>query len=292
MKQSNILQLSKRINQLFSNIEKGIKYIIYQPLKVKYLMNRFLHGIFFISYPKCGRTWVRTLMGKSLCDKYNLDERLILDTQKLFKISGLRPILFTHDNSSLLKGYKYFELSKQKYEYSPNKIIFLIRNIKDVLVSSYFQATKRVQQFEGNISEFIRDDRFGVKKVITFYNIWYQNMNIPRKFLLIRYRDLHKNPIRIVKKMLRFIGLEKIDSKTIKKAVEFSKFENMKKLEKKNYFNNGRMNPINKNDPNSYKVRKGKIEGYKSELNKDDIKYINEIIEKIGCPFQKLCEIE
>lgn len=124
------------------------------------------HGInvYIISYPKCGRTWLRILIGKYLCDKYKLSEDFMLDTYTLTSKAGILKTKFTHDVSSLVAGYDYRKLKWDKSIYRDKKVIFLIRNIKDVLVSAYFHATKRKNLFHGSISEFIRSNQYGVKK--------------------------------------------------------------------------------------------------------------------------------
>src|SRR3990172_11645288 len=74
------------------------------------------------------------------------------------------------------------------------KVIFLVQNVKDILVSFYFQVTKREGNYTGNISDFIRSDLYGIKKILTFYNIWHENRTVPKEFLRFRYEDMHKNP--------------------------------------------------------------------------------------------------
>jgi hypothetical protein len=44
--------------------------------------------------------------------------------------------------------------------------------------------------------------------------------------------------------------------------VEFAAFENLKRLEASNFFKNSRLSPTNPDDPDSFKVRRGKVGGY------------------------------
>ena len=48
----------------------------------------------------------------------------------------------------------------------------------------------------------------------------------------------------------------------IEEAVEFAAFENLKQLERSNFFNNSRLAPRDPDDPDSFKVRRGKVGGY------------------------------
>src|SRR5262245_55186961 len=50
-----------------------------------------------VSFPKCGRTWLRVMVGKALCDRYGLDESVMLDEFKVTEAAGIIPTLYTHD---------------------------------------------------------------------------------------------------------------------------------------------------------------------------------------------------
>lgn len=240
---------------------------------------------YIVSFPKCGRTWLRVLVGKAICEKFNFADELLIDTYLITSKSGLLRTEVTHDHSSIIEGLRYHELSANKSEYKKKKVIFLVRGIKDVLVSCYFQATKRVGGYSGDISDFIRDDRFGVMKIITFYNIWHDNMSTPKDFLLIRYEDLHENPGKILSATLKFIGLDALEDDITRKAVEFAGFKNMRELEKADFFGRSSMRAGDNADEESYKVRRGVVAGYDSYLSSDDIEFIEEVTREKGCPF-------
>lgn len=241
--------------------------------------------VYIISYPKCGRTWLRVMIGKVLCEKYNLPEDLLLDTYTLTKKAGTLRTKFTHDVSSLAAGRDYRTLKPDKTAYKDKKVIFLVREIKDVIVSAYFHATKRKKLFKGSISEFIRSNKYGVKKIVTFYNIWHANMDVPQDFLLVKYEDIHSDTKDMLRKVLNFIGVKDTPESVIENAVAFAKLENMKKFEKGKVFKGSKMTPGDETDPESFKVRKGKIGGYSEYLSAEDIKYIDDVIKEMGCPF-------
>jgi len=241
---------------------------------------------YIISYPKCGRTWLRVLIGKALCTKFNIPENLLLKTYDLTARAGILRTQMGHDGAPLKTGISYHLLRFNKRAFRRKKVIFLIRDIKDVLVSSYFQATKRINKFDGNISDFIRRDEYGVKKIVTFYNIWHENRNIPREFMLLRYEDMQSNTEDALSKVLKFLGAGDVEKSIVEKAVSYASFSNMKQMEKNKSF--GKYNiltPKNENDDESYKVRRGVIGGYKDYLSDDDINYIDNMISEMGCPF-------
>lgn len=240
---------------------------------------------YIISFPNSGRTWLRILIGKTLCEKFGFSDDMMIDTYKITSKSGILRTQFIHDYSSIIEGYSYHELPTDKSEYSGKKVIFLVRDIKDVLVSHYYQATKRVGSYNGNVSDFIRHERYGAMKIITFYNIWYDNMSKPRDFLLVRYEDMHNSTGKILVSVMSFLGLDNIDEGIIRTSVEFANFNNLKNLEKEDYFQSDKIRPTDSQDNESYKVRRGHMGGYTSYLSKADIDYIDELIKRFGCPF-------
>ncbi len=261
---------------------------VYDALKIRFLRSKVVPrdtDVYIISYPKSGRTWLRVLIGKAVCLRYGLPDDLMLDTYRLTAAAGLLRTRFTHDYSEILTGIPYTALPTQRSEYAGKKVIFIAREIKDLLVSSYFQATKRTGKFDGPISDFIRTDKFGVKKVVTFYNIWHNNRHIPSEFVLLSYEAMHRNPADALVKTLCALSADGIDSATVEQAVEFARFDNMKKMEVDGYFNDPKMRPGDTNDEESFKVRKGRIGGYREYLGQEDIRFIDHTVEEIGCPF-------
>ena len=259
---------------------------IYNIFKESY--NHFKTDVFIISFPKSGRTWLRLLIGKALCYNFGIPDENMLDTFSITTGAGILRSRFTHDKSSHGFGYSYYNLPTDKSKYKKKKVVFLCRNIKDLIVSCYFQATKRIGKYECSISDYIRNERYGVKKVATFYNIWHNNMEIPESFLFIRYEDLHRNPEEVLTKVLSFIGLKGIESHVIKKAIDFASFSNMKRMEMNGFFNSPVMRPGENKDKESYKVRRGVVGGYSAYLTKEDVIYIDQRIDEMGCPFEHM----
>jgi hypothetical protein len=240
---------------------------------------------YIISYPKSGRTWLRLLLGKALCDQLALPEENIIDTYQLTAVPGVLRTHFTHDYADIRLGYPYYRLPTNKSPYARTKVIFLIRDMRDTLVSSYFQATKRVNRFHGPITNFVRDDRFGINKIVTFYNLWQQNQRVPSEFMLLRYEELHQDPANTLRRTLHFMNVTSVDEQVIQTAVAFASFDNMKKMESSRMFANDKMRPGTTQDADSFKVRQGRIGGYTQHLSPDDLHYIQQQIIETGCPF-------
>ncbi len=238
--------------------------------------------VYFISYPKSGRTWLRVMMGKALCDRYGLPEPLLLKTYRLTGKAGLPRTRWWHDGSDLAFAHPYQRMSAGKRRYRNKNVVVLVRNVKDVLVSSYFQATKGVHTFQGSISEFIRDDRFGARKVLTFYNQWYLARSVPRAFHVFRYEDLHRDTRGTLAGALGIVGAQGIDDGILAAAIEYGRFDKMKDIEQGKVFDNPVLRVKNDQDPESFKVRRGVVRGYVDYLSEDDIRYIDGVIAEVG----------
>jgi hypothetical protein len=238
--------------------------------------------ILVISYPKSGRTWLRVLLGKALCLQYGLTADSILDTLAITAAAGLPRADFSHDGTDLHDALDHAALSEDKGAYRHRKVIFLARDVRDVLVSSYFEATKRADLFdankrslfEGTLSEFVRSPIFGVRKVAVFYDIWARNRAVPKDFLLVHYEQLRVAPGELLQRVLRFIGADDVARSHIAEATSFGSFANMRRLEKADMFDDPRLRPGDPSDPESYKVRRGVVGGYIDYLASDDIVHV------------------
>ncbi len=244
--------------------------------------------VYLISYPKCGRTWLRLMLGRAIARHFSLPE----NEDILFLRWKSRPhpqipmITVVHEDRPMLKTPDELEKSKAKYQHK--KVIFLSRDPRDVIVSSFFEMKKRGRLFgenpyesrspvfEGDLKEFIDRKVGGFDTILRYYNIWAENRHIPRDFLLVRYEDLKSNPHHELRRILDFLGLQAIDSATVAEAVAFASFENMRKMEAEGRFRSGMLNPAEKDDQDSYKTRKGRVGGFAEYLSEVEIERLNQ----------------
>src|SRR5258708_31119145 len=112
----------------------------------------------FVSYPKSGRSWIRYILVQ-------------LDIEK--------QIVFHHDRFEFSDGAKVphnFNLDERLQQYSRvEKLVYLERDPRDVMVSLFFQVTGRMKdvfEYKGSLSEFLRDDYFGAHNLKLFRKMW------------------------------------------------------------------------------------------------------------------------
>ncbi len=241
--------------------------------------------VWIISYPKSGRTWLRVLLGKALCDWRALDESVLLNTEHVCAAAGLARTQFTHDGSEMRLGLRYTELEADKSAYRDKKVVLLVRDVKDTLTSAYFQATRRLGVFQGPISEFIRSDVYGSRKLLTFYQQWFQARETPKELLVIRYEQIHEDALSILRFVIEFIGFVAVPQEILESAVAFSGFRNLRQMEAQNHFRSSVLAPGDPADPQSFKLRQGKLGSYREHFSDSDISYVDSEIARFGCAF-------
>lgn len=225
-----------------------------------------------VSYPKAGRTWLRLMMSLSLSGK-EIDEAV--EITKLTRFSLKYPtIIFQHDDflnpSQSFKTHKF------------SKTILLIRDPRDVVVSSYFEHTLRSGGYscEKSLSDFLRDDRFGINNIINYYNIAYKKLEEPR---IVRYEDLKSDPVQHIRSILKFLGIKNVSKQSILDAVEKTEFKKMQRSAIES--TNQRLKPSDVDNPESQKMRRGKIGGYVDYLNDEDTAYAAEAMKDLNKVF-------
>ena len=68
----------------------------------------------------------------------------------------------------------------------------------------------------------------------------------------------------------------------IEAAVQYSSYDNMKQMESKRQFRlaGGRMMPRDRDNPDSYKVRRAKVGGYRDYFNDQEVAAIDALVER------------
>ena len=231
---------------------------------------------YIISYPKCGRTWIRIMLQhyiqllNNTITTFRDPSLLQLNTNEILK--------FEHGQGNWVpapKNYKNLRFNTARYTNKP--VIFLIRDPRDVVVSSWYHLKYRENIYGEGLSSFIRSEMVGIRKIVHYMNMWMQNSHIPEKFLLISYEDISANTAERFTELLKFLKLPVYPS-LVNNTISAASFNNMKKMEKGGSLKEPWMKPGANNLKNSMKIRKGKIGGYKEEMSEADINWVNQVI--------------
>jgi hypothetical protein len=244
-----------------------------------------------VSFGKSGRTWLRVMMSRYYQLVFGIPERVLLGFDNYHRRNATIPkIFFTHDN--YIKDYTGEFDSKASFY--PKKVVLLVRNPKDIAVSQYFQwqhrmrpAKKRLNQYpphgaDVSAFDFVMDPNCGLPNIIAYLNLWDREAERVKDLLIVRYEDMRSDPNGTLRRVMEFVNGTPADTEAVEGAVEYSSVENMRKLEERNVFwlAGGRMKPGKKGDPNSYKVRRAKVGGYKDYFTDAQAAEIDELVAK------------
>jgi hypothetical protein len=242
-----------------------------------------------VSFGKSGRTWLRVMISRYYQLVYGIPERALLGFDNYHRRNASIPkIFFTHDN--YIKDYTGEYDSKASFY--GKKVVLMVRNPKDIAVSQYFQwqhrmrpAKKKLNQYpphgaDVSAYDFVMDPNCGLPDIIAYLNLWARETERVERLLVVRYEDMRSDPNKTLRRVMEFINDDSADGPSVDGAVEYSSVENMRKLEEKNVFwlAGGRMKPGKKGDPNTYKVRRAKVGGYKDYFNDAERAEIDELV--------------
>ena len=226
-----------------------------------------------VSFGKSGRTWLRVMLSRFYQVKHNLSRRSFLGFDNFHRKNPAIPkVFFTHDN--YLKDYT--EHKDSKVDFYDKKVVLLARDPRDVAVSQFFQWKYRMRphkkslndypahQQDISVYDFVTNPDAGIPKIIDFMNDWAQELPRIKNMLIVRYEDMRAQPEAVLKQIVEFMGTPG-STEDIREAVTFASYDNMKKLEEKKIFwlSGNRLVPKDKSNPNSFKVRRAKVGGYR-----------------------------
>ncbi|MEP7014409.1 MAG: sulfotransferase domain-containing protein [Verrucomicrobiota bacterium] len=245
-----------------------------------------------ISIPKSGRTWVRTFLCAYFCKRHGRE--FTLEPER-YADPAIPRVVFSHDLFEHRTKGSLWDRLRGKYlvparELRRAKIILLARDPRDCFVSLYLQMTRRVQETpaalrERTIGQFLRDERFGIRAIVDTMNRWMTEFSGRGNFTIIRYESLRAAPAENFRAILLAAGEANLDMSILHEALEFARFENMQKMEAAGNFDSKILQAGDVRDPESFKVRRGKIGGFEEYLSVEDRLYAADSMTKLDSRF-------
>ncbi|WP_395337184.1 sulfotransferase domain-containing protein [Novosphingobium sp. BL-8H] len=227
---------------------------------------------FLVSYPKSGRTWLRYILShyfnltRDLAVKVDLHSTFaILPNLALDSARGVPG--FHHTGTVPLVPVTHLAYEDRLFGKAP--IIFLLRDPRDVLVSSYFHATKHKHRFSGSIEDFL-DCHQGLPDLSTYLNSWSRGL-AKHPHISISYEALMRDTVAVVAEVLRFLG-EAVDFDALGVAVRRSDFEAMRRGEMETGIPGHEYDRL---DDEALRMRRGKVGGYRDYLSDQAVQHIN-----------------
>ena len=241
--------------------------------------------VVFVSFGKSGRTWLRVMLSRLFQLRNGMPDKSLIGFDNYHNLDATIPkMFFTHEN--YVKDFT--GNVDNKSDYYRHQVVLMARDPRDVAVSQYFQWKFRMKDAKRTINDypptgsdisifdFVFNHGAGLDKVINFMNLWAAEADKISRFHLLRYEDLRADPQQAMEKLVAFMGIG-AESAEVRTAVDYGAYENMKKMEEKQSFrlSGGRMMPKDRDNPDSYKVRRAKVGGYRDYFDDDQLALID-----------------
>jgi hypothetical protein len=221
-----------------------------------------------LSRAKSGRTWLRVLLSRLYQQRHGLEEHQLLEYDNFHRQDPAAPVVaMTHGHylDRLAHHARHGAALRAK------PVVFLVRDPRDVAVSEYFQTTRRASAHKRELYgveqsapmfEFLMQSPLGLPAICDYLNHWREELSGWDRVYWLRYERLRAEPVAELGRLCAFLG-EEFPPGAIEEAVAFADFESLKRKERENYFKNSRLQARNAEDPDSFKVRRGKVGGYR-----------------------------
>ena len=229
---------------------------------------------FLLSFPKTGRTWLRTMIADLMAAHYrqpDIAERAM--HPRIEGAPGVPRIVVRHDGNP--HKARPQDIVPHRAEYRGCRVMLLVRDPRDAIVSNYFQVTRRDHWFEGDLAAYLKWSRGSLDSMLRYYDVWARQRQVPADLLLVRYEDLRRDPVAGLRDIAGFLGLGGVAEAAIARAVEASSFEAMRRRETARDADASPLAAGSAEDPESFKTRKGKVGGYRDYLDDAQVAWLD-----------------
>jgi hypothetical protein len=233
-----------------------------------------------LSIPKSGRTWVRVFISAYFSAEAGWPFSVDVTDRRSH---GIPRIVYSHDRFEHLTKASAWERVRGKYlvprdQLASAPVILLARDPRDAFVSYHAQLTRRNHPAPDAIKrlsadELLRHPRFGLRNMIAVMNSWVREFKNRKDFAIFRYEDLRADSGKSFGNLLRALGQDTINDNAFRHALQFSTFENMQQLEATGAFGNKILAPRDRDDRQSYKVRRGQVGGFADSLSPESLAF-------------------
>ncbi|MFU8835689.1 MAG: sulfotransferase domain-containing protein [Roseovarius sp.] len=244
-----------------------------------------------MSWGKSGRTWFRVMLSRFYQLHFGLPTENMLEFDNFHRMNPAAPrVLFSHNNymRDYLREWESLEHFRGK------RVVLLVRDPRDVAVSQYFQWKYRMlpgkkelnfyppHGAEVDMFDFVSNPDCGIPRIVEYFNGWARAMPMMGDNLLtLRYEDMRADPASALQKAVTHTGTSG-DPAHIEAARDYAAYENMKKREatKEGMRASGqRVKPGDETNPDSFKVRRGKVGGYRDYFTPEQLAAVNAMVD-------------
>ena len=229
--------------------------------------------------------------------RYGLPDTLVLKSDELALADPKLPrfcVTNGHYSYERVVG-RILDAERPDPEFADRRLVFLARHPCDIAVSWYLQFTKRIspakrELINANLSrpidherisrwDFVMNEEIGLRNIIAFLNRWERNARAMRHHLIVHYEDLRTQTGPTLSRILEF-WQQPFTREEIEAAVSFASFDNLKQLEASGFFRHGGLALQDASDPETFKVRRAKIHGYRDDFEPRQVAELDELVAK------------
>jgi hypothetical protein len=251
--------------------------------------------LLIIGHPKSGNTWLRVMLSRLYQVRHHLPAQIIAKSDELALHDAAAPRLLATNGYYSYESVvgKALDADLPRTELHQKNVVLLVRHPCDIAVSWYFQFTKRQSPAKRelinhsiphpidhtNISmwDFVMHSDIGLSFLIDYLNRWERNVAGLERSILIRYEELRTHPLDTLRRVVDLMG-ESFSAEEIQDAVSFGSFDNLRQLETAGFFRRGGLSLRNASDPDTFKVRRGKISGYRDYFSPEQLAQMDEMV--------------
>ena len=280
--------------------EAIVRGAFFLPFERRRRLERYLRGmeqhaslqaadVALVSFGKSGRTWLRFMLWRFYQQRLGLSEAGFagFGSGSFGRQKRVPRLFFTHD--TYIKHYT--GNAETKADYAGKKVVLLVRDPRDTAISQYFQWKFRMRDAKKALNDypdpgadlsvhaFLVHEGGGVPKVIDFLNAWTRAQAEVEDLLVVRYEDLKRDTQGELGRVLRFIGETPSDAE-LADCANHASVDNMRAMEAKRtyWFAGSRLRAKDKANPDSFKVRRAKVGGWRDYLSEGEAAEIEALI--------------
>jgi hypothetical protein len=242
--------------------------------------------VLIVCHTKSGQTWLRVMLSHLLHGKYGVpvDELIRFDNFQTYN-TAIPKIHFVRDTRLEAARHGAEDVAVANRQ----KVVFLVRDPRDVAISFHFHIVHRASASElihkeipetirkMPISDFVVDPRYGVPRIIEYYNQWLREAPAFSQVCFLRYEDMHRQAEVELARLSRFLELD-VDEAGVGAAVRFASFESLQQKEREGFFRSSRLGAVDPGNQESMKVRRGEIGGYRQHVTPEQAAVLDAMV--------------
>ncbi|XP_017058503.1 sulfotransferase family cytosolic 1B member 1-like [Drosophila ficusphila] len=240
--------------------------------------------VFVVTFMKCGTTWMQELAWL-LLNNLNFErakssfpfqrspflEYSSIDEEGKDTIDECNNF---EGDSRLIKSHLPAQLLPRQIWTQGRKVIYVCRNPKDVVVSSYHHMTG-LFHWEGSLDDYV--DQFVADKIL-YTSYWahiidFYRMRENENIFFVTYEEMKRDLKDVVKRLSRFLECKDLNDNEMEKLLNHLSFQNIKgsKFGNPTAF----IKTVRKTADNYEFIRRGIVGSYKDELSPDQQKKVD-----------------